>query len=95
MPMLGVSHCPSCQAIINVKWHTCPACHGVINEGQAAPFAVGDMLTYRVPGDPEEGPFEVVMVSPDRYRGGWWMVVGKNGVVSTGIACVVERGHLY
>ena len=46
-------------------------------ERQPAPFAVGDRLTYRVPDDPEEGPFEVVMVSPDHIRGGWWAVVVK------------------
>ena len=47
-----------------------------------APFEVGDRIVYRVPGDPEEGPFEVVMVSPDHFQGGWWAVVLKpNGLV--------------
>ena len=42
-----------------------------------APFAVGDSIVYRVPGDPQEGPFEVIMVSPGHYQGGWWAVVLK------------------
>lgn len=47
-------------------------------EQQAAPFAVGDKLVYRIPGHPEEGPFEVVMVSPD--QGGWWALVSKPNI---------------
>jgi len=30
-----------------------------------------------VPGDPEEGPFEVIEVSPDTHKGGWWTLVSK------------------
>jgi hypothetical protein len=77
MPMVGVSHCPSCQAVVNVKWTTCPACHGVINGVQAAPFAVGDSIVYRVPGDSPEGPFEVIETS--QSRGQWWALVAKEG----------------
>ena len=77
MPMVGVSHCLSCQAVINVNWHTCSACHSVIKTKQAAPFEVGDRIVYRVPGDPEKGPFEVIMISPDHFQGGWWAVVLK------------------
>ena len=40
-------------------------------------FDVGAWLYYQVPGDPEEGPFEVVMVGPDTHQGGWWAVVAK------------------
>ena len=32
MPMTGVSQCPSCQAVVNVKWTTCPACHCELQE---------------------------------------------------------------
>ncbi len=46
-------------------------------EGKPAPFEVGDCITYRVPGDPEKGPFEVVDVSQDSRKGGWWAVVLK------------------
>ena len=79
MPMVGVSRCPLCQAVVNVKWTDCPACHGGIKESHPGPPDVGDRIVYQVDGDPQEGPFEVVMVSPDRYKGGWWMVVVKPG----------------
>jgi len=46
-------------------------------ERQPAPFAVGDSIVYRVPGDPEKGPFEVVDVSQDSRKGGWWAEVLK------------------
>ena len=46
-------------------------------EQQPPPFTIGDYLSYQVPDDPEEGPFEVVMVSPDHIHGGWWAVVVK------------------
>ena len=41
------------------------------------PFDVGAWLYYQVPGDPEEGPFEVVEVGPDTHQGGWWALVAK------------------
>ena len=47
-------------------------------EGKPAPFRVGDLLIYRVTeDDPEEGPFEVVMVAPDLQHGYWHALVSK------------------
>jgi hypothetical protein len=41
-----------------------------------SPFVVGDSIAYRVPGDPEEGPFEVVEITES--HGQWWALVAKN-----------------
>ncbi len=46
-------------------------------EQQPPPFTIGDYLSYQVPGDPEKGPFEVVDVSQDSRKGGWWAEVLK------------------
>ena len=42
-----------------------------------APFEVGDRIIYRVPGDPEEGPFQVIEISES--HGQWWALVAKKG----------------
>lgn len=77
MSVIGVSNCPSCHAVVNVKWIACPACHRAINGIHHAPPEVGDRISYQVPSDPEKGPFEVVDVSQDNRKGGWWAVVLK------------------
>ena len=49
--------------------------NGFRRETSLAPFEVGDTLIYQVPGDPQEGPFEVVGISES--RGQWWAMVAK------------------
>jgi len=46
-----------------------------------APFKVGDQIVYQVPGDPEEGPYQVVEVLPDGPYPRWYAIVEKDGAL--------------
>ena len=78
---------PSCRGFEDIEDGSKP--FNGEGERQSAPFAVGDSIVYRVPGDSPEGPFEVVELSES--HGQWWALVAKAHSYAWVHACLVVK----
>jgi len=61
-------------------------------EQQPPPFTIGDYLSYQVPGDPKEGPFQVAEIAQDLRHCGWWALVEKPDSLAWVHQKIVTRG---